>query len=160
MSKFDDLEKLQKLKESGTITEEEFKKEKTKILNSNEKKKHKVSIGKTFIVLAIIAAILTIIFVVQYISCDEEYEEAWDNYIDDKWDIEFDYEYHYITQSEYNRKMKEFNEEIDEICNKHDFWETGRFVTGGATIGFIIIGTILIIIEKKKEKKNEKNDKN
>lgn len=39
MSRIEDLEKLQQLKESGALTDAEYEVEKSKILNSNEEKK-------------------------------------------------------------------------------------------------------------------------
>ncbi len=43
MSKIEDLEKLQQLKESGALTDVEYEVEKSKILNSNEEKKESLN---------------------------------------------------------------------------------------------------------------------
>ena len=43
MSKIEDLEKLQQLKESGALTDVEYEMEKNKILNSNEEKKESLN---------------------------------------------------------------------------------------------------------------------
>lgn len=41
MGKYDDLDRIQKLRDSGSITEEEFEKEKRKILNSENNSQNK-----------------------------------------------------------------------------------------------------------------------
>ena len=43
MSNIDELEKLQKLKEEGVLTDTEFEAEKKKILNNNVKKKTSIN---------------------------------------------------------------------------------------------------------------------
>ena len=66
MGKIDDLEKLQKLKESGALTKEEFENEKNKILegnyNENTKVVHKLTKKHLlFLILSIIIIILLVI---------------------------------------------------------------------------------------------------
>lgn len=53
MGKLEKIEKLQKLKESGSLTEEEFKKEKEKILN-NEVKDIKISFNAIIVIILIV----------------------------------------------------------------------------------------------------------
>lgn len=54
MSKIDELEKLQKLKESGALSEEEFSAEKAKILNSEQHKKK----SHTGLIIVVVIAIV------------------------------------------------------------------------------------------------------
>ena len=70
-----EIENLQKLKESGALTEEEFKNEKNKILSPAEKKNEKIKdgfqkkkINKTLIIVEIIALLIIIAIVVFFIG--------------------------------------------------------------------------------------------
>ena len=64
------IEKLQKLKESGALTEDEFKVEKEKILNSTvttNKNSHKASIKKIGIILGIVVLVIVIGVVIFFV---------------------------------------------------------------------------------------------
>ena len=67
MDKYDDLEKLQKLKDDGSLSESEFEVEKQKVLNSSSTAKPEISNGKTafiiegmIIALGLVGAILVV----------------------------------------------------------------------------------------------------
>lgn len=71
MEKYEQLERLKKLEEDGTITTEEFEAEKQKILNekitiTRQGKKNKKGIAKIFFILFGVSAILEIISWIMY----------------------------------------------------------------------------------------------
>lgn len=63
MSKYDDLERLQKLKESGTITASEYNREKANILNENDKKNNNMKAVKILFIITVICALVTAIVI-------------------------------------------------------------------------------------------------
>ena len=71
MEKYAELERLQKLKENGTLNNAEFEAEKQKILNernttAKQEKKNKKGIAKIFFILFGVSAILEIISWIMY----------------------------------------------------------------------------------------------
>lgn len=61
MGKFEDLEKLQKLKETGVLTEEEFNQQKQNVLNAKNITHKKIGLTKIFYIISGIMLVLSII---------------------------------------------------------------------------------------------------
>lgn len=76
MTKYEEIEKLQELKENGTITQAEFEVEKQKMLNNKERKNKKKDKKKIIkIVIAILISIVVIIgsfFLIKFISINAQ----------------------------------------------------------------------------------------
>ncbi len=78
MGKFEDLESLKRLKDSGSITEEEFRIEKQKILNEKDenKKINKKNLTPKQIIIGVILAVLIAIvalFIIEKIALSLRY---------------------------------------------------------------------------------------
>ena len=71
MGKIEKIEKLQKLKESGSLTEEEFKIEKEKILN-NEVKDIKISFNAILVIIIIVTLIICIGGLIWYFALQQK----------------------------------------------------------------------------------------
>ena len=71
MGKIEKIEKLQKLKESGSLTEEEFKIEKEKILN-NEVKDIKISFNAVLVIIIIVTLIICIGGLIWYFGLQQK----------------------------------------------------------------------------------------
>lgn len=93
-NKYNELEKLNQLKSSGTITEEEFEMQKSKILNSKSNITHtEFNKSKIFYILVGIGIVITIIV---SIFSNQSYKEYWNNWeinstkyriLENKWEI-------------------------------------------------------------------------
>lgn len=146
-TKYDELEKLKELKDSGAISQEEFEIEKNKIFNRksvNEKKPCKKV--KLFFLLTIIFLIITVVF--------WGLEVYWSNVL---YDVDFgengnygyflatlDYEDGLISRTEY----KEIEKEYLKTENIYHFFKYGKFVVLGFSVIFLATGSILKIKEK------------
>ena len=154
MDKLGKLEKLEELKKSGTLTEEEFENEKQKILNEkqNVSSKGNKKVSNTFFILSLILLVLTVAFVVISFDRYEEMDEVeWDYYMaKGTYEDYKDYRYTYRSlyedaKEEYEELEEEYNEKLDE----YHFYEYGRYVTGALCI--VSIGLGIIFKEKKKK---------
>lgn len=158
MDKYEKLQKLNSLKESGTLSDEEFKKEKEKILNEEvvTKTKGNKKISIIFFILSGIFLILTISFVLLSFYWYEEYDDAQmdyfmaqSNYNSIK-DSRYSYRYLY---DEYKDEYEDAKEKYDKLSSKYHFYEYGRYVTGGLCIASLGVG-FLFVERKKKNKKD------
>jgi hypothetical protein len=156
LDKLDELEKLENLKEQGILNEEEFEKEKQKILNQKEtmhfKGNKKVSIS--FFIVSGLLLILTISFIFLSIQCKDEIDEMSLDYLIAKYSYEDykDEKYKYRTlyedaKEEYEDLEKEYNKRT----KKYNFYNYGKYVTGGLCIASLGVGIIFIERKNKKE---------
>lgn len=109
-NKYNELERLNKLKESGTITEQEFEIEKTKILNnnksnSNNNKSLKI-IVKVFCILSIIALITTIVIGIINVSYNNKYEQWFEDNPTGEMDKILGIKHDYSVRDSYYDKVK------------------------------------------------------
>lgn len=160
MDKFENLEKLQNLKESGAITEEEFQIEKQKILKEENTIPSKPfgnkKISITFFILSIILFVVTISFIAFSIYWSNEQDDASDDYFMAKWKYEDYKEDRYRYRNLYEDAKEEFEDEekkYDKISKTYHFFEYGRYVTAGLCVATLGTGFLL------KEKKNKKGKK-
>lgn len=150
MTKFEELEKIQDLKNNGAITDTEFEKEKQRILNTvntsntTNRTTSKKGTAKLFFTLTVVGIIIAIVLTIGYCY-----------YRDNVWyDIYFDYTATKRSYDEYDkystlRGRKENKKELEEVDSKykkannilHTF-EYGAWGTGGLTVAFLIIGII------------------
>lgn len=156
LDKLEKLEKLEKLRESGAINEEEFEKEKQKLLQEKDNSKFKGNkkISITFFILSGILLIVTIVFVV--------FSFHWSNEVDDigmdYWMAKYSYEDYKDLKYKYRALYEDAKEEFEDIekeynekTKKYHFYKYGRYVTGGLCIASIGVG--IIFIERKKKNK-------
>ncbi len=144
MTKYEELEKLQKLKESGTITEMEFEQEKQKILNSKvNEENNKIKRSKIFFIITIIGVIITILGVIIYkcyydnVYYDIAYNDVALYYDDD-------------VTGELGEKHERAEKEYKKVSTILDIIKCGAWVTGGITALMLVTGIVLKVIEKKK----------
>lgn len=158
MDKYEKLKELNSLKESGTLGEDEFKKEKEKILNEREVTKTKGNkiISIISFILSGIFLILTISFVLlsfhwyeQYDDAQMDYYMARNNYDSIK---SSRYSYRYLYD-DYKDEYEKAKERYDRLSSKYHFYEYARYVTGGLCIASLGIG--FLFIERKKKNKKE-----
>ena len=158
MNKLDKLEKLQELKQSGALSEEEFEKEKKKVLKETKKSKFKGN--KKISIIAFIACVLllatTIAFIVRMSYWYKEYddisidyylaENTYRDYKEDGYEYRYEYLYENAKDEYYDLKSK-----YDKREKKYHFFKYGAFVTGGLCI--ISLGIGILFIERKKKDK-------
>lgn len=132
-NKYSELEKLNQLKSDGTITEEEFEVQKSKILNSTSRKmlKKKKILKKCFIFVGI-EIIFTIIFI-----CLSIYHYGKGDEISRKTSAY----YTYISDDTYKI-------EYDKECEKGDTFKYASIITGGISLVSLITGIIFKVKEK------------
>lgn len=100
MGKYEDLERLERLKNNGTITEDEFNEEKLKILNSeNQKTSENNKATGVFTILIIVILIAVIGF--------------GSNYLMDKWAND--------KGNEANNRAEEFSQQYKNYDENDDF---------------------------------------
>lgn len=145
MEKFEELEKIQQLKESGAITQAEFEVEKQKILNLKEKAKGKMHKSKLFFLLTKILLVITMIFIV--ITCwwhNVPYQESEENFHNTR----EDYENGEISESRFEQVKDKYWYNVDiKDCLIYSSCAFG----GISTILFVTAITLKI-----KEKRNAK----
>lgn len=132
-NKYNELEKLNQLKSSGTITETEYEVEKYKILNSNTKtlKNTKSISTKCFIFVGV-----EIIFLIIFISLSiYHYNKA------DEISWKTSSYYTYIGDDTYKNEMQS---EIE----KGDSFKYASIIIGGLSTVFLITGIVFKIKEK------------
>lgn len=147
MSKLEEIEQLQRLKESGAITQEEFEIEKHKVLNeqvsqTNKETINKKSKAKLFFILAGIFLVVTIMCIIitlymnnKFYQLTDESDYAWSKYSYDG------------TKSAYNH----YEEIIEKMENVEDMFKIFLYISfgiGAITIIMIIIGIVLKVKEK------------
>ena len=139
MEKYAELERLQKLKENGTLNNAEFEAEKQKILNernttAKQEKKNKKGIAKIFFILTIVGIIITIIAVgfSIYLS-SQNYKLAGDR-------VELEWKYNGNKE----RINKEMNKKLDTLDTISNVW----VVTAAMTGVFLVLGIGFKIKEK------------
>lgn len=161
MSKYDDLEKIQKLKDSGTLTDEEFEYEKEKILkNTNSKKnvikdkssKNYKKLLKVFFIIFFISLIITVINIINDININEKhtrisvskgysrdyYEEKIQDNLKEKFKDE-EYNFDDLPRIEY------------EVGHKKKIMYVVTYIIGGIAIIALTGGIVCIIKNKSKE---------
>lgn len=158
MDKFEKLKKLNSLKESGTLSEEEFNKEKEKILNESETKKPKGNkkMSILFFILSGIFLVLTISFALLSSYWYTDYDKAQMNYYmaDNDYRSLKDSSYRYRSlYEEYKEERDEAKEKYDKLSGKYHFYSYGAYVTGGLCIASLGLG--FLFIERKKKNKKE-----
>lgn len=135
MGKYEKLERLQKLKEDGILSDAEFETEKQKILNDSKdiktKKEGIKRLSKIFFILTIIGIIITIIAVgfSIYLS-SQSYKIAGDR-------VELEWKYN----GDEERINKEMNKKLDKLDMLGNIWAVTATITGvflGLGIGFKI----------------------
>lgn len=156
MDKLEKLEKLEELKKSGAINEEEFEKEKQKVLkgkeNTQSKGNKKISIAS--FILSGLLLVLTIAFVALsfywYNEVDDIEIEYWSAkyFYDDCKDLKYKYRTLYEDAKE---EFEDIEKEHNKRSKKYHFYEYGRYVTGGLCIASLGVG--IIFIERKKKNK-------
>lgn len=154
MNKIEKLEKLQELKESGAINQKEFDKEKQKILEEKGttkfKENKKVSIA--CFISSLILLVITIAFIVLSYYWREEVEEIDMDYFSAEM-LYNDYkkdDYRGTYYEKAKEEYEELKEEYEERKQKSDFYEYGRYLTGGLCV--VSLGIGIIFIDKKKNK--------
>ena len=157
MDKFENLEKLKKLKDSGAINEEEFQIEKQKILKEENTIQSKPfgnkKISITFFILSIILLVITISFIAFSIYWSNEQDDASDDYggkYEDYKDDRYRYRNLYEDAKE---EFEDIEKKYNKISKTYHFFEYGRYVTAGLCIATLGTGFLL------KEKKNKKGKK-
>ena len=145
MGKLEDLEKLQKLRVEGALTEEEFKIEKEKILNLKNKNK------QTKMIKSRLLFVLTAIFILITIGCfiyKSQCEERFDDYIAEHMTDDIALKWKTITQAEYDSIQKK----EDNLRHKMNTSAIICTISAGITGVLFITGTVLKIVEVRKEK--------
>ena len=161
MSKYDDLEKIQKLKDSGTLTDEEFEYEKEKILkNTNSKKsvnkekssKNYKKLLKVFFIIFFISLIITVIIIINDMNINEKHT-----------DISISKSYsrdYYEEKIQNNLKEKYKDEEYDfddlprieyEVGHKKKIMYIVTYIIGGITIISLTGGIVCLIKNRSKD---------
>lgn len=132
-NKYNEIEKLNKLKENGTITETEFEVEKYKILNSTSRKMlNKKKISKKCFIFVGIEIICTIIFIclsIYHYGKGDEISWKTSSY------------YTYIGDDTYKI-------ECDKEYEKGDTFKYASIITGGISLASLITGIIFKVKEK------------
>lgn len=153
MSNIDELERLQKLKENGTLTEIEFETEKQKILNGKnttirQEKKNKKRMAKIFFILTVISAIGIIIAIVLYmpygnVDLSDELELQ-----KNKSMLKLKYDNGEYTRAEYEKELEKIEGEYNKKIKKEEMIYNSRFVLIGLAGIFLVVGIVLKIREK------------
>ncbi len=147
MTKYEELEKLQKLKESGAITQAEFEVEKQKIFNNSKvnPEKKKVKMSRIFFILTAVFVIITIVAYKYENNC---YEKEMD-YVDNEYKEAGSLRYcNAITEEEY----KEICNQSAELGETHSKSQKMLHISEGITVVMLAAGIVFKIIEKKEEK--------
>ncbi len=153
MEKYEELERLQKLKENGTLNNAEFELEKQKILSKDDVKikkgkKYKKRLAKIFFILAIICVIGIIVAIVLYMPYDKV--DLSDNleFEKNKSMLKVRYDNGEYTKIEYERELKKIEEEYNKEFKKEEMIYNSRFVFSGLAGIFLVLGIMLKIKEK------------
>lgn len=140
MGKYEELEKIRKLKDEGTLTEGEFEEEKRKILNSENNKKIKFSKAKIFFILTFIFAVISIFNLISWCNAEKEYRDYMDEHI--AADIEL--KWGGISENRYEK----IQENKSELSEKTHILEMSLIGSVSATV--ILLGTAIVLKIKKK----------
>jgi len=153
MEKYEQLERLKKLEEDGTITTEEFEAEKQKILNekitiTRQGKKNKKGIAKIFFILTITSVIGIIIAIVLYMPYDNGDISDELELQKNKSMLEYRYDNGKYTTEEYEKELKKIEGEYNREVKKEEMIYNSRFVLIGLAGIFFVVGIVLKIREK------------
>lgn len=160
MNKYEELSKLQKLKEDGTLNNEEFELEKQKILSNV--KMNKMS-SKNKKILIICTSILTILFMlITIIFTILAVQQAMDTSTDLGVRLEIEKErdmadYYKSKNDNYKyeqamEKVKNAEEELERKQNLESLTSWVPYVAGGVTIALLVVTIVL----NKQNKANKK----
>ena len=160
MNKYDELSKLQKLKEDGTLNNEEFELEKQKILNNVKMNKMTPKNKK---ILIMCTSVLTILFmVITIIFTSLAVQQAMDTSTDLGVRLEIEKnrdmaDYYKSKNDNYKyeqamEKVKNAEEELERKQNIESLTSWAPYVAGGVTIALLVVTIIL----KKKNKVDKK----
>lgn len=160
MNKYDELSKLQKLKEDGTLNNEEFELEKQKILNNVKMNKMTPKNKK---ILIMCTSVLTILFmVITIIFTSLAVQQAMDTSTDLGVRLEVEKnrdmaDYYKSKNDNYKyeqamEKVKNAEEELERKQNIESLTSWAPYVAGGVTIALLVVTIIL----KKKNKVDKK----
>lgn len=146
MGMVEDLERLNKLKDNGVITEAEFESEKQRLLSYNSQTKARKNKSKIFFIITGICVLLTIVSVCLFFNWYNIEQDAY-------WGENGYYGYNFarLQYDDYtiNRaEFKEIEKEYNSIEKTRDFFGGSMFVVGGIAIISLITGIILKIKEK------------
>lgn len=148
MEKYEELERLQKLKENGTLNNAEFELEKQKILSKDdvkikEGKKYKKGLAKIFFILTMVGVIITIFLTIFYFYYEDEVFNK-NLFSEESMFAKENYNYGLITREEY----KEIIDNDKKIENRLHSIQYGAWGTSAITVIFLITGIIFKIKEK------------
>ena len=160
MNKYDELSKLQKLKEDGTLNNEEFELEKQKILNNVKMNKMTPKNKK---ILIMCTSVLTILFmVITIIFTSLAVQQAMDTSTDLGVRLEIEKNRDMADYYKSKNDNYKYEQAMEKVKNAEEEWERKQniesltswapYVAGGVTIALLVVTIIL----KKKNKVDKK----